>query len=559
MNILRSSLPAFTFFVLLGAAAGAGYWLGASRIQVDARIFTCSMHPQVKKQGEGLCPICHMQLTPRSAENHADEAVISIDPIVVQNMGVRVQSVTEGELTRELNWLGTLKVAQTQVRDVTIKFAAVVERLHANRDGMTVQQGEPIFELYAPDLIVALEQLLAATRENDAVTSAAMRLRLLRWDMTDAQIDAQIAGGRVARTIAWPCPVSGVVMQRNIVQGGPIEAGTSVLRLADLSMLWLDSQVPHADLLAVAKGTTVQVTLQGSTEVFSATVLEVLPTLDEQLRTGTVRCEISNPDRHLRIGQFAKVRLRSVLAQKTLLIPSDAVLDTGLRQVAYVALGNGRFEPRELQLGQYGNQNMVAVKRGLVLAEQVVVSGQFLIDAESRMQASVRKLSSDGTLPATAVKGQAMSGESMTLTETDRALVDAVFTSYLAVATMLANDRAAAEQWSALQRAARALDSLPSGLKNTVLMLQASLTTAPPDLKDQRQALKAVSAATIDLFSAARPSKSFGENLFVMYCSMVEARWLQTEPKVHNPYYGAEMLQCGEVKQTYPLYAEARR
>lgn len=556
MGLFRASLPAFAFFVLLGGAAAAGYWFGAARATHDTRTFTCSMHPQVQHEGPGLCPICHMELVPRDAVGSQADAAIAIDPVVVQNMGVRVQAATERELARELRWFGALAVAQPRVRDVTLKFAAVVERLYADRDGMPIQQGAPLFALYAPDLIQAQERLLAAKRSGDATALAAARLRLSRWDVADAQIDAWLQSEQIERTVVWPSPASGIVLQRSAVEGSSLAAGSSPVRLADLSTLWLEAKVPIADLPLVGAGTAAQVHLDGSPDPIRATVLEVLPTIEESLRTGTVRLEVPNPNHTLRPGQFAQIHLRVVIAPKALQIPDEAVLDSGTRHVAYVALGNGRFAARTLQLGARGEGGMVEVRQGVQAGEHVVTSGQFLIDAESRLREGASKFADEhllggGALPA---------APAVPLDANQQAAVDAVFAKYLAVQTTLAKDQEPGALWSELATAAKAMaTALPPSLHTLGTALEQSLATTPSGVKPARTAFEAVSKAAIPLFASARPGPAFGGEVYVMYCSMVPASWLQQGKTLRNPYYGSEMLECGELQQALPTATEAKR
>ena len=449
MGFFRASLPSFAFFLLLGGTAAGAYWFGAARATHDTRTFTCSMHPQVRNPGPGLCPICHMELVPRDSAGHTAGPGITIDPIVVQNMGVRTELVREGELARELRWFGTLAIAQPSVRDITIKFSAVVERLYADRDGMPIEAGAPLMDLYAPDLLQAAERLIAAKRSGDAAALQATRLRLSRWDVPDAQVEAWLQSEAFGRTIPWPSPVGGTVLQRSIVQGSALAAGSSALRIADLTTLWLEAKVPSADLAFVPPGTDAEVHLDGGTEPVRAKVLEILPTIDETLRMGTVRLAVPNPTRALRPGQFGQVRLRVVVAARALQIPDAAVLDSGLRQLAYVALGNGRFEARTLELSAHGEGGMVAVRRGVQLGEHVVTSGQFLLDAESRLREGASKLSDANLLGG----GALPAAPATPLDASQQAAVDAAFARYVAVQTQLAQDREPGPLWAELANA----------------------------------------------------------------------------------------------------------
>jgi len=283
MSFLRSSLPAFAFFALLGGAAAAGYFLGTARSAEDNRIYTCSMHLQVRQRGPGVCPICHMDLLPVDMVHRDEGPAITIDPVLVQNMGVRVQTAARGELAQDLRLFGTLEIAQDRLRDITLKFGGFIEKLQASRDGQAVNAGEPLLELYAPDLVVAEERLIAAKRGGEEGPLAAARLRLDRWDVPAQAIDELLRSERAPRTIVWPSPVTGVVVQRNVTQGSRVEAGATVLRLADLTHLWCDVQVPESQIASVRSGQPATLELPSEPgRRREATVTALVPMVDER-------------------------------------------------------------------------------------------------------------------------------------------------------------------------------------------------------------------------------------------------------------------------------------
>jgi hypothetical protein len=558
MRRLFSLLPGLAFFILLGAAAAGGYWFGLQRgggggsAAGAATEYTCSMHPQVRQGGPGLCPVCHMELVPVGASDGGEGPGVRIDPVIVQNMGVRVAPVARGVLRRTVRAFGVLREAQPRQRDIALKVGGFVETLQADTVGMRIRRGDPLFELYSADLVVAQEELIAARRSGNADLIAAARQKLLLWDVPSELVDELEGAEAARRTLTWRSPVDGVLVQRDIVEGAPAMADRALLRIVDLSVLWLDAQVPESQIAAVDLGRTAAarfVALPGL-EV-EGPVVFVAPDLDPVTRTGLARVEVANPDGALKPGMFARLRLDVTDPAEVVLIPAEAVLDSGLRQVAWIALGGGRFEPRELAIGRVGDEGLVEVRSGLLAGEHVVLSGQFLIDAESRLRESSRKMSGEGLLE----DGDRLPvGAGEPLGEVAQAAVDAVLEAYLAATTAFAADRDEPAAWGALREAAGSLpERLPAAVAAEVEGLRSALATETADLASRRAALIEVSNAAVALFRRARPSARFGAELHVMHCPMAPIDWVQTDAVIANPYYGSEMLRCGEETAVLPL------
>ncbi len=503
--------------------------------------------------------MCRMELVPAAVADGAapadagDERVLAIDPVVVQNASVRIDRVRRGPLTQDLRLAGTLQVAQDRQRDVTLKFSGFVEVLHANRDGMAIRRGDPLFEIYSPDLIVAEERLIAAHKSGEPVPLLAARLRLERWDVASATMDALIATGTVPRTVVWPSPFDGLLVSAQVVQGGRIDAGTTALRIADLSTVWLEAQVPESQLPWVRRGMTAAVELPSQPgTTLHGTVSLVAPVVDERTRSGALRIELANPEGNLLPGMFARVRLQAVQRASALLLPDEAILETGERQLCWVALGEGRFAPRTLRLGAAGDGGVTEVLDGLAEGEPVVVSGQLLIEADSRLREGLRKFGRDDLLPT----GEVPAAAAPPLAPATRQIVDRMFASYLTLGRALSSDRDDATAWSDFAAAVR---ELPADASEGVAALQAVVATEAADLVTRRELYLRTSAALIALTTRLRPSDALGAELLVVHCSMKPGSWLQTERAVRNPFYGAEMLACGAIERVLPTAAGGGR
>lgn len=386
-----------------------------------ADLWTCGMHPQVVQDHPGECPICHMELTPLdsgSPGGAAGGSAVLIDPVVVQNMGVRTAAVVEGPLRREVRVAGFVVEAEPLVHDVSLRVSGWIERLHAHTEGQHVERGEPLFELYSPQLQAAVEELIALRRRreasmrgvaagNAAGTAAAdaaadatvealwqaARRRLLLFGVDEAEVARLARAEKAPASVTFHSPVSGNVTEKPVVEGASVEAGGKVLRIVDHSTVWIDARVFEQDLALVAVGQDVEARVAAQADkVYAGKVAFVHPHLDETTRTASVRMAVPNPDLDLRPGMFASVVLRAELAPQAVLAPREAVIDTGDRQVAFVVgVRPGEFEPRRVRTGWVAEGGNVQVVEGLSPGEEVVVSGQFLLDAESRLQDALRK------------------------------------------------------------------------------------------------------------------------------------------------------------------------
>lgn len=561
MRWLRAVLPATAFFLLLSAAAGVGYWFGTQRAggaaSKSTSVYTCSMHPQVRQDGPGTCPICRMELVPLDSVPKDSGPALTIDPVVVQNMGVRIAVVARGPLAKTVRAFGAVREAQARQRDIALKIPGFVHKLHAHTEGMAIHEGDVLFDLYSAELIVAQEELIAARKSGDSDLLAAARQKLLLWDLPAPLVDQLQAKDRAQQTIPWPSPVSGRLMRRDIVEGAPAMMNQSLLRIVDLSEVWLDAQLPEYEAGSVRLDMEVEASFAALPgRVAKGRIVYVAPAVDEATRTVTVRAVLPNADESYRPGMFARLHMPLSLAADAVLVPMEAVLDTGDRQLAWLALGDGKFEPRALRVGATGDGGMVEVLDGLKEGDRVVVSGQLLIDAESQLREGTRKLQGEGLLhqnPGPTVR------EPLRLSSEIQQRVDSVLTAYLAVADALLHDKDDDDGWARLSTTVQALhDDAPPDLHELLHGLPKAVPAESADVAARRKALIPAGKLFAELFAAARPSKTFGASLFVMHCPMVEADWLQTDEQVKN-FFDLSMTSCGEVKSRLPLDTGARR
>lgn len=358
------------------------------------QLYTCSMHPQVIEDAPGSCPICGMDLVP-VAPRAPGANTVSIDPAIVQNMGVRTQLVARQTVFRHLRTVGEVEVGEDEISVVNLRYSGWIERIRVDRTGDPVKAGQTLIEVYSPELVAAQEELLLAVRtqgvESRLAQSARRKLEL--WDLSAKDIDGVLKSGEVQRTFAVRAPRSGFVLHKNVVEGGRVNAGQDLYRIGNLQRIWVTAEVYEFDAPWVAIDQPAQMELsfqQG--KVLEGKVSYIYPTLNRESRTLTVRLEFDNPGIALKPGMFATVHIQYQRQDDVLAIPTEAILHSGRRELVFVDQGNGHFEPREITTGLVGDRHVTEVVSGLHEGERVVASGQFLIDSESQLQEAISKL-----------------------------------------------------------------------------------------------------------------------------------------------------------------------
>ncbi len=364
--------------------------------------YTCSMHPSVKQQTPGKCPICGMDLIPVTKAQQ-EQGVVLIDEARRQLIGVRTGKVVEAPMQRAFRAVGHVTYDESALSDVTLKVGGFITKLFVSKTGQHVSKGQPLFSLYSPDLYSAEQDFLLATQGGSAplgpasggnpsrieLLGKASRQRLHLLGLSDAQIDAVAKKGTPSESITIPSPASGFVIDKDVVEGAAIEAGMRLYRIAALSKVWVEAEVYEADLAHVKVGQPATVTLDYLPgQSYAAKVSYVYPYLSPEARTGRVRVELSNPELELRPGMYASVSLSSDLTPR-LQVPAAAVVYTGPRRLVFVDLGGGSFKPQEVRVGTEAN-GMYEVLSGLSAGDLVATSGVFLIAAEARISTAAK-------------------------------------------------------------------------------------------------------------------------------------------------------------------------
>jgi multidrug efflux pump subunit AcrA (membrane-fusion protein) len=534
------------------------------------QLWTCGMHPQIIKTEPGNCPICGMKLTPirstAAVQTPTDSNAIHIDSATVQRMNLKTALVTRGPVRREIRTVGSVAYNEEGLRDITTKYEGWIEKLLVNATYTRVKTGEPLFEIYSPDLYNAeLNFVVAHGSEgetNGPLTRAALgRLQLL--DVPPELISDLAKTGKAQRTFVYRAPADGVVIEKSAVVGEMMKPGERIYRLADLSTVWVLAQVYEQDLPFVRQGQTASVSVTyGPDRSYTGSVQLVVPQVEEQTRAATARIVLPNPDGALRPGMYADVRFEAQIADSAVLVPEPAILRSGDRNTVFVARDGGTFEARTVKLGARSSSGDYEVLAGLEAGERVVTSGQFMLDSESQLREAIEKMQSGSS--AAAAGGavlQTVHGSTEDATSTNVAaasqLRDLAVAAADAAAALAKDDLAAYEAQrtkvndalSAWLAAAGGGEGGPgSTTPATHRTLLRTLPTAA-DLKSARDSFEPFSTAVTDMARSAHLEQSAGLHAFE--CPMPpsgggKARWLQRTAGTKNPFYGAAMPTCGE-------------
>jgi multidrug efflux pump subunit AcrA (membrane-fusion protein) len=365
------------------------------------------MDPSYVRDAPGKSPM-GMDLVPVCPDDAGAGPGLRIDPALVQSIGVRTAPVVRRDLARRIRAVGRVDYDERRVDHVHTKFQGWIERLHVEYVGEIVERGQPLLEIYSPELVSTQEELLQAARYRETTSESAFedvarggdalfratRRRLELFDIPEHEIQRLLDTGVVRKTLTLYAPTEGVVTHLAAREGMEVGPNDNLYTIADLSRVWVYADVYEYELPWVRKGQTAKVELSYLPEAaLESEVTYVYPFLDPKTRTARVRLELPNPGFVLKPNMYANVIIDTQVLPGVVTVPDEAVLRSGRRSLAVVDLGEGRFESRELQLGLDSGDGWLEVREGLREGERVVTSGQFLIDSESRLREAVPRLS----------------------------------------------------------------------------------------------------------------------------------------------------------------------
>lgn len=427
--------------LIIGALV-AGYWWGSTRSEIAVADLPVTITSKSKilyyRNPMGLpdtSPVpkkdpMGMDYLPvyEGEAPSSDSSVVKISTEKIQKLGVRTETAALRELIRTVRAVATIQANERLLYTVTPKFEGWIQRLYINTPGQTVKKGDPLMDVYSPNLIAAQHEYLIAMKGMQMVAEGSQNARsdmqrlvesalqrLRNWDISDIELQRLQREGAARQYITLRSLANGVVLEKLAVEGKRFEPGEVLYQIADLSRVWVLADVFEQDLGMIHPGQMVTIRVDAYPDkVFSGEVAFIYPKVTPETRTAIVRIELPNADGLLKPAMYARVEFASFHSKnKVLAIPDSAVLDTGTRRLVLVDLGEGRYEPRTVKLGMHAD-GYAEVLGGLEAGEAVVVKANFLIDAESNLKAALGSFG-HGSHPL--VPGEESPAQSSTLVE----------------------------------------------------------------------------------------------------------------------------------------------
>jgi len=376
----------------------------------DIDFYHCGMHPWIKSDKLGKCPICGMTLTPVYKNGTTDtsmENMVMIDPAMVQNIGVKTEVVTKRKLTHIIRTTGIVDYDETKQTYITTKFSGYIEKLYVDYTGKQVEKEQPLFEIYSPELVAAQQEYLQAiaykknisqSNNSSAITGAeelvqSAKRKLSLWDISNNQIEQLEQSGGVKKTLTVYSPFSGIVIEKNIFDGMQVQAGMNLLKLADINKMWVYADVYENELSWVKIGEEVELALpDNSQKTFQGKIFYIPPYVQEQSRTAKVRIEFPNTNSVLKKDMYVTVNIKPNISLNAIAVPEQSVIHSGTRDIVVKAMGEGKFMSMNVTLGVLAD-GYYEVKEGLNEGDTIVTSSQFLIDSESNLKAGTSAMS----------------------------------------------------------------------------------------------------------------------------------------------------------------------
>lgn len=542
--------------------------------QTEATIWTCSMHPQIRLNEPGNCPLCGMALIPlENNHSEADPNALQMTENAMKLANIQTMIVGSKEASKELRLNGKVQIDERKLYAQSTHIPGRIEQLSINFTGEKVNRGQRLGMVYSPELVTAQEELLQAysIRSSQPELFDAAKQKLRNWKIGDNSINRILSSGKPIQQFPISADVSGIVTAKKVELGDYVERGMPLYEIADLSSVWILFDVYESDILWVKVGDKVSYTIQSLPgETFEGTISFLDPMINPQTRVASARIEVKNAANKLKPEMFASGIVKnniSIKGTSEIVIPKSAVMWTGERSIVYIkniADDKVNFKLREVTLGPSLGDAYV-IKSGIENGEEIVVNGTFTVDAAAQLagKPSMMNPESDsvntGDMETTSeVKKIATS---TLINAKAKEALKPLYQEYLNLKDGLAADNLsnAKKAGVAMQKALSNINmSLFSGDSHEIWMkhqnnLKLELQPVPnfKTIEEVRKAFQPISETMIALTNSFKP---FGQTLYVQHCPMVDnnkgANWISQFEEIKNPYFGASMISCGETKST---------
>ena len=556
--------------LLFGGGEGAEEHAHAESELINTT-WTCSMHPQIRQEEPGQCPLCGMDLIPLTAGTGDENPMeIRMSPTAMQLANVQTSVITKQIPVKEVRMNGKVQADERYNYSQTSHITGRIEKLLVNYTGEYVRRGQVLAYIYSPELVTAQEELFEAfkNREGQPALYRAAREKLTNWKLTEKQIDEILAFGSPQENFPVLSDLSGVVLAKRVNLGDHIMGGSTLFEVANLSRVWVLFDMYESDMQWVKRGDIIDFNISSLPgESFSNKITFIDPVINPRTRTARARVEINNPGQRLKPEMFAQGTVMSPLSneKEAVIVPKSSVMWTGERSVVYVKTSSAvevGFMMREITLGPALGDSYLVIE-GLEEGEEIATNGTFSIDAAAQLAGKPSMMNKEGGVNFTshnhgdrALNDQGAM-ESGKINADGKAAIEELLIGYDLLKDALVSDngqKAKEEAGKLKEKIGKTAMSLFGGEAHQPWMtFQEKVITAldkmesAGDITEVRTGFIAVSDQFVSLAKLFGP---FGETLYVQFCPMTNenkgAQWISRVSEVRNPYYGAAMLKCGE-------------
>lgn len=541
-------------------------------------VWTCSMHPSVRQDGPGSCPICGMDLIPVSSEERVDDYSMVMTEASIQLADIQTTPVVRERPVREIHLPGRVEIDERRISYVTAHFEGRIRDVKIDFTGAPIRKGEVMATIYSPELVSAQRELLQAVQvrdRNPQLYDAAVR-KFRLWEFSDEQIRAIIDRGEVQTNMEILSPVDGFVMKRNVVDEQHVVEGTVIYEVANLDQIWITLDAYEEDLPWISEGNEITFQTRSNPGLnYQASIDFIDPTFNPQKRTIRVRANVENGSHTLRPDMLVRGTVQAEIREEKMLVPASAVLWTGPRSLVYVKDPSAqipRFEVREVELGSRAGDRYI-IESGIDEGDEVVFNGNFRIDSEFQLADRFSMMNREPGTGANRAghdhgememsdrgdtthqkedSTQPVSGQTVghSYDEHMQQLVD----HYLETKNALTNDdfetatRAFTEFFEEVVSSRELIQqdahSERHEAHHTAMLEAVYRAEESDDIESFRLAFRDLSEQLL----AAIENQGFEGVLYKQYCPMYEggSNWISDSNEIENPFYGSQMHNCGE-------------
>lgn len=580
---INSKIPVIIAALILGILLGWLFFGGGSSNEEDTihsegetaqeSVWTCSMHPQIRQNEPGDCPICGMDLIPLDEdEGGAEDLSLTMSKTAMKLADIRTAVVSKSDVIKNIRLTGKVQADERMIYTQSSHVPGRIEELKINFIGDVVSKGQTLALVYSPELVTAQEELLEAQKIKDEQPQLfkAAKKKLHNWKISDSEINSILETGEINGIFPIKADVAGYVTAKKVNLGDYVNRGEGIYQITDLSRVWVMLDVYESDMNWINKGDKVNYTVSSiPSEKFTGTISYIDPVIDPKSRVAKARIEVSNKGLKLKPEMFVSAMIETKLSNKTnnLAIPKSAVMWTGKRSIVYVKKAdenNMSFQMREVTLGPALGDSYL-ISEGLEEGEEIAVNGTFSIDAAAQLAGKPSMMSPEADESAAAHDHGKMSGsdtkhKKLSVSNDAKQALEPLYSSYFAMKEALAIDK--------LEKAQQSGTKMKSSLTKIKMSLftgesherwmdfDASLKKSLEhvshykSLDEIRKAFENVSKTMIAMTRTFDPLDNI---VFVQHCPMAfndkGADWLSKNKEIRNPYFGASMLKCGEITE----------